>query len=483
MGRESPNILWICTDQQRYDTIHALGNRAIHTPNLDRLCREGTAFTRAYCQSPICTPSRASFMSGFYPSAIHVNSNGNAFFPDGVELITKRLADIGYVCGMSGKLHLASAFAGREKRTEDGFTVMHYSHGPYSDLDNDYLSSLKTQGWNLEALLVPVREDASGIKHYAYPSDIDVRCHQTTWCVQKAVEFMDAHRNGPWCFCLNIFDPHPPFDAPESYSRHYPAEAIPKPLFRESDMSIQASLKNVYFQKYVGAPDSGVLRSKSAYYGMIELIDEQIGRVLAWLEAADMLGDTLIIYTSDHGDAMGDHGLMQKGCRFYEGLVHVPLIWSWPAVVRSAAQCHELVELADIAPTLAELCGIQFEGKHGKSLVPLLRQPPSGRQSPTGPHKDFVRSEYYHALPYGQRYEPGSGGTDFATMLFDGRYKVVVYHGIEQGELYDLETDPGEFDNLWSDPGSAGRRFAMTKQLFDDCILRGDPGPAIIGKY
>ena len=118
MNSERPNILWICTDQQRYDTIGALGNSAIRTPNIDRLCEEGVAFTHTYCQNPICTPSRTSFLTGLYPSTVHGNINGNAHFniPENARLVTARLRDAGYDCGLSGKLHIASAWEGEEER-------------------------------------------------------------------------------------------------------------------------------------------------------------------------------------------------------------------------------------------------------------------------------------------------------------------------------------------------------------------------------
>ena len=118
MSQDRPNILWFCTDQQRFDTIGALGNPHVSTPTIDALVKSGTAFTHTYCQSPICTPSRAAFLSGMYPSAVHVNGNGNAHFPADVPLVPRLLADAGYTCGLIGKLHLASAFHGVEKRAE-----------------------------------------------------------------------------------------------------------------------------------------------------------------------------------------------------------------------------------------------------------------------------------------------------------------------------------------------------------------------------
>lgn len=130
ISRQRPNILWICTDQQRYDSIGALGNVAVSTPNLDRLVRNGLAFERAYCQSPICTPSRASFLTGMYPSSIRVNRNGNPLFPDFPPLISKTLADAGYTCGLIGKLHLTSAYGRIETRADDGYSYWQYSHAP-----------------------------------------------------------------------------------------------------------------------------------------------------------------------------------------------------------------------------------------------------------------------------------------------------------------------------------------------------------------
>src|SRR5262245_1901054 len=133
MPDRPPNILWYCADQQRFDTIGALGNPHVRTPNFDRLAAEGVAFTHAYCQSPICTPSRASFLTGRYPSGVRVNTNGNTHFPRDETLVTRLLADAGYMCGLIGKLHLAGACYGREARVDDGYSFFRYSHAPRPD--------------------------------------------------------------------------------------------------------------------------------------------------------------------------------------------------------------------------------------------------------------------------------------------------------------------------------------------------------------
>jgi arylsulfatase len=153
MPDTKPNILWICTDQQRYDTIHALGNQHIRTPNLDRLIDEGVGFLNAYSQSPICTPSRASFLTGCYPSTLHVNRNGNDHFPEAAadRLITRTLTDVGYDCGMSGKLHLSAAQGRVEIRPNDGYRFYKWSHHPkpepfWPTEQHDYQQWLKDEG-------------------------------------------------------------------------------------------------------------------------------------------------------------------------------------------------------------------------------------------------------------------------------------------------------------------------------------------------
>ena len=149
-----PNILWYCTDQQRFDTIGALGNQLVRTPTIDGLVDEGVAFTRAYCQSPICTPSRASFMTGMYPSRVHNTRNGNDTFPSEPPLISKLIADSGYDCGMVGKFHLQSSGRRTEPRLDDGYSFWKFSHAPRDDWaeGHDYAEWVRERGGDLDAL-------------------------------------------------------------------------------------------------------------------------------------------------------------------------------------------------------------------------------------------------------------------------------------------------------------------------------------------
>ena len=476
-----PNILWICTDQQRYDTIGALGNPYVSTPNIDRLVDEGVAFTHAYCQSPICTPSRGSFLTGMYPSAVHVNGNGNEYFPDSPPLVTRLLADAGYDCGLIGKLHLASAHRRIEPRVNDGYRYWQYSHAPRDDWEtgHDYADWVRSKGH----ILGELTKSIDGV-----PAEL----HQTTWCAEKTIEFMRQERDGPWLASVNIYDPHPPFNPPKTYRDMFEPADMPGPLFRESDLEQQQKLEAVDFQSKGRSPEELDIRSpivpqspgtaevalsggrdgktlQAAYYAMIKQIDDVMGRILETLEETGQRERTVIIFTSDHGETLGDHGLIQKGCRFYEGLVRVPLIFSLPGHFEGGLRSDALVGLLDKTPTLLDLAGLEVPDRmQGMSLLPILR----GEVSPDH-HRDFVRCEFYDALD-----QPD--GT-FATMYRDRRYKLVMYHGHAHGELYDLETDPEEFENLWDAPGAQSLKVDLMKQSYDASMLAMDRGPRRIG--
>jgi len=458
---DPPNILWICTDQQRYDTIGALGNPHISTPNLNRLVREGVAFTNTYCQSPICTPSRASFMTGCYPSTVHACMNRNARWSEAAPLVSKLLADAGYDCGLVGKLHLADCKGRMEPRPrDDGYRVFHWSQNSrdrWPGGENEYVEWAKTRGavfGGKEDLLLEATPEL----------------HQTTWCADRAIEFIEAHRESPWLMSVHPFDPHKPFDPPPEYARRYDPEALPDPLFRESDIAAQEKLQEIDFQTPARRPaEFGARQIKAKYYAMIELIDHNVGRILQTLEQSGQRDNTVVIFMSDHGEMLGDHGLLLKGCRFYEGLVRVPLIISWPLHFQCGIQSPELIELVDLVPTVLEAAELSVPPHvQGVSLLPILtgavdRHP-----------RDTVRCEYYRALQQGKQVTAYRGS--YATMIRDRRYKLVVYHGHPEGELFDLKRDPEEFENLWKSPEHEGIRFSLMKRSFDALAWAVDVG-------
>ena len=471
---QGPNILWICTDQQRYDTINALGYDHVDTPVIDGLVAEGVAFTHAYCQSPVCTPSRASFLTGQYASAVHINGNGLDHFPDHPPLVSRLLAEAGYDCGLIGKLHLASAYGRIEPRVDDGYRYWEYSHAPRDDWPqgHGYAEWVRGQGEVLGELLKE------------YPHGLPAEFHQTTWCAEKTIEFMREERDGPWLASVNIYDPHPPFNPPQSYRDLFRPQDMPGPLFAESDLAQQERLAPIDFQSRVRNPGELDIRDplqkdrsapgaeakvlQAAYCAMIKQIDDQVGRILAALEESGQRENTVVIFSSDHGEMLGDHGLIQKGCRFYEGLVRVPLVFSWPGRFAENLIRDDLVELTDKAPTILELAGIEVpERMTGRSLLPILEG--DAQQA----HRDYVRCEYYDALDE-------SDGT-LATMFRDRRYKLVLYHGHNLGELYDLEEDPHEFENMWNEPEAQPLKLELLQKSFDASVLALDRGPQRVG--
>lgn len=307
----------------------------------------------------------------------------------------------------------------------------------------------------------------------AYTPGIEARYHQTTWCANEAIAFMREARGGPWLMSVNPFDPHPPFDPPEEYLARMDVAAMPLPLFRPEELRSQLDFSGIDHQteRPRSPHDYDARRMVAAYYAQIELIDDQVGRMLAELEESGQRENTLVIFTSDHGEMLGDHGLLLKGCRFYEGAVHVPLIISWPGRIRQGLRSDALVELTDLAPTLLEAAGLEVPGEmQGRSLLPLV----TGQSDPER-HRAFVRSEYHDALDLPH--------ASHGNMIFDGRHKLVVYHGQEVGELYDLESDPDEFVNLWREPAAQAVRQELMQRLFDAVMLATDAGQPRVGKY
>jgi len=475
-----PNILWYCTDQQRFDTIAALGNAHINTPNLDRFVAEAAVFTHAFCQSPICSPSRASFLTGMYPSAVGVNGNGFLRFPRHFEdrLITKALGDAGYDCGLIGKLHLASAFLRREERVNDGYDTFQYSHDHKggNERGNEYVEWIKAQGIDhntvLQARGIASLDDYRNSHEHigfggfmeptAEADNVPPRLHQTYWCTEKAIEFIRRNRecDKPWLLSVNPFDPHPPFDAPYEYYRRYDPESLPGAHFAEGDLEHQRRLEaaNIDFQNRARHPDD--LRHKhlqASYYAMIEFLDREFGRLLTFLDESGLRENTIIIFMSDHGEMLGDHGLVLKGCRFYEGLMRVPLMISWLGRVQPRIH-DELVELVDIAPTLYELAGMDVPlWVQGRSLASRI----CGGEL-NAPHREFVRAEHYAAT--------NLADATHATMYRDRRWKLVVYHQKKLCELFDLENDPWEHKDLSQDPAYAELKWELLQRSYDATV-------------
>ena len=470
MAERRPNILWFIPDQQRADTIGALGNPAINTPNLDKLVSRGVAFRRNYIQNQVCTPSRASFLTGRYPATTQVYRNGIPNFPKHEVIVTRLLAEHGYDGCLCGKLHLSAAKYA-EERHDDGYRVYNWAHISLPTIEqmssNQYLIWLKeTKGIDPFALFADYDR---AVAFPGVPSDL----HHVTWCTDRALEFLEDGRdkNKPWLLSVNIFDPHNPYDPPPEYWDRYDPAAMPQALFREEELESQKrfaavrqpnplpidprgpmpDLKalnipgNVRGIVSTAPPTFNAQVAKAGYYGMIEHVDHHLGRLMDAVEAMGELDNTIIVYMSDHGEMLGDHGCLWKSARAYDGLVKVPLILSWPARWLKDRRSDALTELVDVAPTLLEAASAPaYPDMQGRSLHRLL----SG-EAPLDAHKDIVVTDFYDSL--------GRGDPDDwtrSTMTFDGETMLVVYHNEGLGELFDHTSDPDEFVNLWDDPGA-----------------------------
>jgi arylsulfatase A-like enzyme len=397
------------------------------------------------------------------------------------------MADNGYDCGLVGKLHLSRSQILETRPQNDGYSYFKWSHHPNPDYPegHDYAEWLeKEKGVNPYELF--------GGLHGSIGPGVPTELHQTTWCSEMAIRFITEERDRPWLLSVNPFDPHPPFDPPKEYLDRYDPSKLPMPLFRESDIEHQKLFKDIDQQtreavnpykakelmdttKNIPRGDMGSVPPtgydpqlvKACYYAMVELIDNQFGRIIETLKATGQYDNTIMIFTSDHGELLGDHGLIYKGCRFFEGLTHVPLIISWPARGIRGLLSEALVELVDLAPTLLEAAGIELPYyMQGKSLLPIIL----GKKDPSK-HKDYAISEYNDAIGGKVMWDHSHG-----VMYFDGRYKVCVYERHDVGEIYDLQNDPGEFENLWYRTDFLTKKVELLHKAFTGYMSTSDAG-------
>ncbi len=475
MAKKMPNILWICTDQQRFDTLRCYGNRFVETPNLDRLAAEGVLFENAYSQNPVCAPSRASFLTGRYPRTTRCRQNGQSI-PESEILITKILHERGYTCGLSGKLHLSAchpeACKGTERRIDDGYDQFFWSHDTGDSWPtNEYRQWLRDKG--VERMSEPF--PLSRYVRYGPP----IQHRQTTWCVEKAISFIrSASRfDRPWLFSVNPFDPHHPFDPPRETLDRYAGfiDEIPLPNYVEGELEDKPIWQRIdHDGAYAGRAgftfdemtENDHRWIRAAYWAMIEVIDRGVGRLLETLEETGQRENTVVIFTSDHGEMLGDHGIYLKGPYFYEPAIRVPLIISAPSMIEGGRRSTALVELVDIAPTILDMCGLRRDpGMQGQSLWPMLNG-----EAPLDRHREDIYCEFYGS---NFRYDPPA----HTTMVRTERYKLTVAHGQNTGELYDLYADPNETKNLWDDPSYVGVKVEMLIRLADRMAWTADPLP------
>jgi len=464
MSETKPNILLITTDQQRADTLGAYGSQFACTPNLDRLSGEGIRFERAYAQNPVSAPSRATIYTGRYPQTHRLAANGMQL-PSPEILFTKVLAEAGYDCGLVGKMHLGPCQDLRvEPRLDDGYRVFEWCHGPQHPHDaSAYHQWLKDKGVRFEDL----------------PQRVPAEYHYTRWAAERTIDFLRQEREGPFFAWMSIFDPHHPFDPPEEYRERFAGKEPHKPAYRPGELETKTDVqRDSHAKTYAGRePGFAELRPEEVsemildYHAMCALIDDEVGRVLAALTETGQADNTLVIFTSDHGDMLGDHGLLLKGPFFYEGLIRVPLILRWPGHIPPDVR-PELVGLLDLAPTILEAAGVDIpHGVQGRSLAHFYS---------AGEHLVAHRG---YALGICRDSNFPRDPPAALTMYRTDNFKLVVYHNDRHGELYDLARDPDEFDNQWESRDYRGVRQRLMARLIDVLVETEAPTPARISDW
>jgi arylsulfatase len=472
-----PNILLICTDQQRYDALGCSGNPHVQTPTIDALAADGVLFERCYVQNPVCSPSRASLMTGQYPRTHGLWGNGVAL-PAHQPVFSRALADGGYDCGTIGKMHLAACFGGRtEPRRDDGFRFYRWAHDPtHASPENAYHRWLAERHPRLWAEARAGR-DRQGHEAAAL-DDLPTEAHYSRWVGETTIDFLRAERDPekPFFLWVNFFDPHHPFVAPREYLDRYDPAGLPDPVGAPGELATKPPVQTeASRQSYAGFargfatyPADEIKRIIAAYYAMMTLIDDEVQRILATLDDLGLADDTVVVFTSDHGEMLGDHQLLLKGPMLYEGAVRVPLILRWPGRLPAGERRPELVSWLDLCPTFLALAGLPpLPANQGLDLLPLAR---GDADAPT---RGWALCEYRNS---GHPYDPPV----HATMLRRDDHKLVVYHGPPSttrprtGELYDLASDPQELRNRWDDPAYSSTRVELERFLLDVLVATED---------
>ncbi|MBI1358173.1 MAG: sulfatase-like hydrolase/transferase [Acidobacteria bacterium] len=462
-----PNILFVMTDQQRYDSLGANGNELVRTPNLDRLAGQSANFHRCYVQAPVCVPSRITWFTGRYPHSHRNRVNYTPLHADEV-LIQQRLRDAGYRTASVGKLHFWPPTAEHARQT--GFEkVLLHDGVPPLDGQSDYVRWRKASDpdaavFQHRALVSPAEPGKN-----PYKARIADEFHETTWTGLETRRLLGELAAGEHPFFLfsSFFQPHSPFYSPEPFDSLYDDVEFPlaEPTTREEIERLPAPLASLILR---GKPVHDVDRERlqwawRSYHAAIAQIDREVGLLLDALEESGQADNTIVVFSTDHGDQMLEHGLMGKNC-FFESSIRLPFLLRYPAKVRPG-DYQEMIETTDLLPTLFELAGLREPYScQGRSFAGLVT---GGRYEA----RDAVFSENIipevitsGSLDFEFRKGKGVKGVRHpdAKMIRTERWKLVRYGGGE-GELYDMHADPGERRNLYADPGSQ----AVVRELED----------------
>ena len=427
-------IVFIMTDTQRADMVGCYGNTDMKTPALDRLAAEGVRFDRAYTCQPVCGPARSAIFTGLYPHSNGVL--GNSMAPaDNVKTVGQRLRDNGFHTAYIGKWHLDGGDYFGLGRCPDGW-------------DDDYWYDMRRY---LEELS-PADRVRSRLRRTSH--EIDKGFTFGHRCSNRAVDFLAKHQDEDFFLIVSFDEPHGPFLCPKPWCDMYRDYRFPKSPNVWDTLDDKPEHQRAWAGGSLGEDkDAKVLRYPD-YLGCNAFVDHQIGRVI---EAIDRYApDALVIYTSDHGDMLDSHSIMNKGPVMYDEITRMPLLVRWPKVTSAGSVCPHPVSHIDLVPTIMDAAGLTVaKWLDGKSLVETLRSPETRINDAV--FMEFHRYEMAH---------DGFGGFQPIRAAFDGRYKLVI-NLLATDEFYDLETDPHEMKNLIDSPEHFSARNALHNRLLD----------------
>jgi arylsulfatase A-like enzyme len=484
------NVLWIMADQLRWDYLSCYGHPHLDTPHLDGLAARGVRFNKAYVQSPICGPSRMSFYTGRYVRSHGATWNG---FPlrVGEPTLGDHLREIGAECVLVGKTHMIPDTEGMKRlgiepesmigvhTAECGFTPFERDDGMhpegYYDINPNYDQYLRDQGlggdnpWE-EWANSAEDEDGSLLSGWLMensnkPARVPEEHSETPYMTTRGIEFMEQAGDKPWLCHLSYIKPHWPYIVPPPYHDMYGPDDVIAPVRsnaeRMTDHPVYRAWQNHRVCKAFSR-DEVRERVIPAYMGLIKQLDDQMGRLFAYLEESGRMDDTMIVMSSDHGDYLGDHWLGEKDL-FHDASARIPLIIYDPREEADATRgttSDALVEGIDLAPTFLELMGGEAKPHilEGRSLAPIIE----GRQTEW---RKYAISEYDYATRQSRTELEIDQADARLLMIFDGRWKYILAEGFRP-LLFDLESDPDELVDLGAEPEHEAVRTELHEALF-----------------
>jgi len=507
------NFILFITDQQRADFLGCYGHPILKTPHIDAIAARGVAFDRFHVASPVCMPNRASLMTGRMPSVHGVRLNGIPLSMSAVTFVDL-LRDAGYATALVGKSHLQN-FTGQPPLASDpgdaalrrpapalaeavrhdlaqaryaqespgfwagadqrlrlpfyGFDHAELVTGHGDTVGGDYMAWLRERAPDAQRLLGPKNALASDyVCPQAHRTAVPAELYSTAYIGERAGAFLRTTQgwDRPFFLMVSFPDPHHPFNPPGKYWDMYDPDDFPVPeAFGRNDWMPPPHVAAAHAARDRGkAALTGMntiavtareaQEARALTCGMISCIDDAIGGVLAALAASGRADDTVLIFTSDHGDHLGDHRLLLKGAEPYQSIVRVPFIWADPQASARGVRTAALAATIDIPATILARAGLgAYAGMQGMSLLDTIADPRVGG-------RDAVFIQYDH-----QRRQDIFGGPPRVHTLVDERFRLSVFAGAHWGELYDLANDPGELDNLWDSPAHAGERARLIERL------------------